>query len=42
MTTFNIHVDLSALMPEGVPITAETFPTLSLAVRQIAEAAHAQ
>ncbi len=42
MTTFNIHVDLSNLMPEGVPITAETFPTLSLAVRQIAEAAHAQ
>ena len=39
---FSISVELGALIPDGVPITAEMLPSLSFAVRELAESAHAQ
>ncbi len=42
MSRFNIAVDLGGLIPHGTPVTAAMFPTLADAVRQLAEAAHAQ
>ena len=39
---FSIAVDLGGLIPDGVPLTAEALPTLSHAVKELAETAHAQ
>ncbi len=40
--TFSIAVELGGLIPDGVPITVESLPTLAFAVREMAEQAHAQ
>lgn len=39
---FRIAVELGHLLPEGSPLTGALFPTLSYAVKTIAEAAHQQ
>lgn len=42
MPVFSIAVDVSAILPIAAPLSRDAFPTLSYAVRQIAEAAHRQ
>ena len=42
MPNFSINVELGNLLPEGSPLNADIFPTLSFAVQRIAEEAHQQ
>ena len=42
MARFSIAVELAHLIPDGVPVTADMFPSLSRAVRSLAEQAHEQ
>ena len=39
---FRISIELGHLIPEGAPLNSSSFPTLSHAVKMIAEAAHQQ
>jgi hypothetical protein len=41
-SSFRISVELGGLIPDGVPITAAMLPSLSAAVRDLAEMARAQ